>query len=772
MAEHVGKSIFPLVYLKDIVILPHTVIPLLVERQESIMAVEAAYEESCDFVICLQKEHSATNPGLKDLMRTGILASILEFVRLPDGSIKVFIEGKLRVYIKDLVHESGLVHAVVVTTEEMVVNEARAEALRRLVIEAFREYADLKAGDIEKNAIHEISSEEDPGRLADVVATYLNLKIGEQQDLLEENVPEERLEKIYEYIAREIEILKLEVQIKEKISERVGSSRKTLLGGRSKAMHSDTLDRSAFQDDISGLEEKLRAKDMPEAAREKALEELKKLRMMPPMSAEATVVRNYVDWFITLPWSTMSPEEYDISEAEKILNEDHYGLDKVKERILEHLAVKHLVGQLKGPILCFVGPPGVGKTSLGQSIARATGRRFVRVSLGGVRDEAEIKGHRRTYIGALPGKIIQGIKRAGTSNPVFLLDEVDKMSVDFRGDPSAALLEVLDPEQNHTFNDHYLDIDYDISKVMFITTANNMHAIPDPLKDRMEILRIEGYTGFDKLMIAKHFIIPKQLRLNGLEGREVSFTPKAINTIVHEYTREAGVRNLEREISSICRKIARGIVKGIDDKKVSIGPSRVHSFLGVPKYRRPLREKKDIVGMVNGLAWTEAGGELLVVEATVLPGKGNLLLTGKLGEVMQESAQAAMSYVRSRAKEFGLEQDFYDKIDIHIHIPEGAIPKDGPSAGITMATSIISALTKRSARSVVAMTGELTLSGRVLPIGGLKEKLLAAKESGMEQVLIPVENEKDLKETPKGIVRGLDVRLVEHMDEVVKYALN
>ena len=772
MAEQASKGIFPLVYLKDIVILPHSVIPLLVERRESIVSVEAAYEKSGDFVVCLQKDSLAVRPDLEDLLRTGILATILELVRLPDGSLKVFIEGKSRVYIKDLIYESGHIHAVVELLEEVVVNQARTEALRRLVIEAFKEYAGLKGNTVDKKSVTEISLEEDPSRLADTVASYLGLKIAELKELLEETVPDERLEKVYEYISREIEILKLEGQIKEKIAERMGSSRKTLLGSQSRTAHSDTLDRSAFQDDISGLEERLKTKDMPEPAREKALEELRKLRMMPPMSAEATVVRNYVDWFITLPWNTMSPEEYDISEAERILNEDHYGLDKIKERILEHLAVKHLVGQLKGPILCFVGPPGVGKTSLGRSIARATGRKFVRVSLGGVRDEAEIKGHRRTYIGALPGKIIQGIKRAGTSNPVFLLDEVDKMSVDFRGDPSAALLEVLDPEQNHAFNDHYLDIDYDISKVMFITTANNMHAIPDPLKDRMEILRIEGYTGYDKLMIARHFIIPKQLSLNGLGNRHVSFTTKAINTIVHEYTREAGVRNLEREISSICRKIARGIVKGIDGQKVSISPTRVHSLLGVPKYRRPSREKKDMVGMVNGLAWTEAGGELLVVEATVLPGKGNLLLTGKLGEVMQESAQAAMSYVRSKAKEFGLERDFYEKIDIHIHIPEGAIPKDGPSAGITMATSIISALTKRTARSVVAMTGELTLSGRVLPIGGLKEKLLAAKEAGMEQVIIPVENEKDLAETPKGITRGLDIRMVEHMDEVISYALN
>ena len=528
----------------------------------------------------------------------------------------------------------------------------------------------------------------------------------------------------------------------------------------------------SLDDEVSSLEKQLRHKNMPKYVLDKALNEVRRLKMMPPMSAEATVIRNYIDWFLSLPWKDVSRDKKDILEAQLILEEDHFGLEKVKERIIEYLAVQHLVGNVRGPILCLVGPPGVGKTSLGRSIARATGRRFVRVSLGGVRDEAEIKGHRRTYIGAMPGKIIQGIRRAGTSNPIFLLDEVDKMNADFRGDPSAALLEVLDPEQNYAFNDHYMDVDYDVSKVMFITTANTSYSIPPPLMDRMEIIRLEGYTSHEKHMIARKFLIPIQLKLNGLEGKGVSFTAKAVDTIIHEYTREAGVRNLEKELSSVCRKIVKGIVSG----KVWTGPRitvhKVHDLLGVPRYRRPILDAKDHIGLVNGLAWTEVGGTLLPVETTVMPGKGKLLLTGKLGEVMQESAQAGMSYVRSKAKDFGLEADFYDKFDIHIHIPEGAVPKDGPSAGITMATSIVSALTRRSVRGKVAMTGELTLGGRVLPVGGLKEKLLAAKEAGMKKVLIPVENEKDLKDTPKEIVRGLEIHMVDHMDQIIAYALN
>ncbi|HOO45873.1 MAG TPA: endopeptidase La, partial [Deltaproteobacteria bacterium] len=505
---------------------------------------------------------------------------------------------------------------------------------------------------------------------------------------------------------------------------------------------------------------------------EKALNEVRRLRMMPPMSAEATVIRSYIDWFLSLSWKEVSKDKEDLLGAQRILDQDHFGLAKVKERIIEYLAVQHMVGSVKGPILCLVGPPGVGKTSLGRSIARATGRRFVRVSLGGVRDEAEIKGHRRTYIGSMPGKIIQGIRRAGTSNPVFLLDEIDKMSVDFRGDPSAALLEVLDPEQNYAFNDHYMDVDYDVSKVMFITTANTSFSIVPALKDRMEIIHIEGYTTWEKYLIARDFLISKQIRLNGLEEKGVRFTKGAILTIIHEYTKEAGVRALEKEISSICRKIVRQIVSGNEKKRPRITAKKVYDFLGTPRYRKPHREEKDLVGLVNGLAWTEVGGVLLSVETTVMPGKGKLLLTGKLGEVMQESAQAGMSYVRSRARELGLEADFYDKLDIHIHIPQGAVPKDGPSAGITMATSIVSALTKRPVRSTVAMTGELTLGGRVLPVGGLKEKLLAAKEAGMEKVVIPVENEKDLHETPREIMKGLEIHMVENMDQIIAYVLN
>ncbi|HQG32383.1 MAG TPA: endopeptidase La, partial [Deltaproteobacteria bacterium] len=684
-------------------------------------------------------------------------------------SLKVFIEGKSRQNIKRIFRHGNMLLAESEEASDIASGDKRTEALKRLVVEAFQEYCESYNVDIHSGMIEKIRFQDDPGLISDIIVSYTDLKTDKKQEILEERNVDIRLSRVYDYIQGELDIAKIQLNFKEQVKQRSESTRKHMPfeQGQAQKMSMESMD-----DEVALLERQIRLKDMPQHAREKALSEIRRLRMMPPMSAEATVIRNYVDWFLALPWNEVTEDKKDIIKAQQILDEDHFGLEKVKERILEYLAVQQLVGSVKGPILCLVGPPGVGKTSLGRSIARATGRKFVRVSLGGVRDEAEIKGHRRTYIGAMPGKIIQGIRQAGTSNPIFLLDEVDKMSVDFRGDPSAALLEALDPEQNNAFSDHYMDIEYDISKVLFITTANTSYSIPAPLMDRMEVIRIEGYTSHEKHLIARDFLVPKQLGQNGLKGKGVSFAPKAIDAIIHEYTREAGVRNLEKEISSICRKIVKEIVsqKGVSKNKITV--NRVYEYLGIPRYRKTALDGDDHVGMVNGLAWTEVGGTLLRVEATAVPGKGKLLLTGKLGEVMQESAQAGVTYIRSRAEEFGLDADFYDKTDIHIHIPEGAVPKDGPSAGITMATSIVSALTKRSVKGRVAMTGELTLGGRVLPVGGLKEKLLAAKEAGMKKVLIPLENEKDLKDTPKEILKGLEVHMVEHMDEIIAYALN
>ncbi len=769
MNTDAAENILPLLILKDIVVFPHTIIPLLIENEKVAGWVRASYDAAEDILICCKR-----HPGVEDLSdehpyQMGVLCSIVQLIQVSDNSLKVFIEGKSRHHILRLLHHEDMLLAETQPAVDIVVDGKRAEALRRLVVEAFQGYCESAHIDVHSDMIERLQSQDDPGLIADSIVSYLGMKTAKKQELLEDTQVDSRLGRIFEYLQAELEIATIQDRLREQIRQRSEAKRDNMHfeHGNAQKMAMESQD-----DEIATLDKQLRQKNMPKYVLDKALNEMRRLKMMPPMSAEATVIRSYIDWFLSLPWKDVSEDHKDILDAQRILEEDHFGLEKVKERIIEYLAVQHLVGNVKGPILCLVGPPGVGKTSLGRSIARATGRRFVRVSLGGVRDEAEIKGHRRTYIGAMPGKIIQGIRRAGTSNPVFLLDEVDKLSSDFRGDPSAALLEVLDPEQNYAFNDHYMDVDYDVSKVMFITTANTTYSIPPPLMDRMEIIRIEGYTSHEKHMIAEKFLIPKQLKLNGLEGKGVTFTTRAIDTIIHEYTREAGVRNLEKELASICRKIVKRIVSEQDTEKPRITIRKTHELLGVPRYRRPLRDKQDHIGLTNGLAWTEVGGTLLPVEATVMPGKGKLLLTGKLGEVMQESAHAGMSYVRSKAKEFGLEADFYDKFDIHIHIPEGAVPKDGPSAGITMATSIVSALTKRSVKGHVAMTGELTLGGRILPVGGLKEKLLAAKEAGMEQVLIPVENEKDLKDTPREIVKGLKIHMVGHMDEIIAYALN
>jgi ATP-dependent Lon protease len=653
----------------------------------------------------------------------------------------------------------------------VIERNTEVEALVREVHTTFENYVKLKKK-IPPEMVMSVSSIDEPGRLADTIVAHLGIKLEDRQNLLETINAAERLEKVLGHMRAEIEILEVERRIRSRVKKQMERSQKEYyLNEQMRAIQKELGEKDEFKNEIQEIEEKLKQKKLSAEAKDKVEKELKKLKMMSPMSAEATVVRNYIDWIISLPWNDFTDDKLDINEAERVLEDDHYGLEKVKERILEYLAVQSLVGKIKGPILCLVGPPGVGKTSLGRSIARATGRKFVRVSLGGVRDEAEIRGHRRTYIGALPGKIIQSMKKAGSSNPVFLMDEIDKMSTDFRGDPSSALLEVLDPEQNTSFNDHYLDLDYDLSKVMFITTANTLDRIPRPLQDRMEIIRIAGYTELEKLSIAKKYLLDKQKEANGLTVDNLVFTDNAILGVVRHYTKEAGVRSLEREIAAICRKVAVEVVRRDRNAHIQVGSKSLHKYLGPVKFRYGKAETEVKIGVTTGLAWTELGGELLATEVTIMPGKGQLIITGKLGDVMQESAQAAMSYVRSRATELGLEKDFYQKLDVHIHVPEGAIPKDGPSAGITMATSLVSALMKIPVHNDLAMTGEITLRGTVLPIGGLKEKVLAAHRAGIKKVLIPAENEKDIEEIPATVLKTVELELVSHMDQVLKKAL-
>jgi len=687
------------------------------------------------------------------------------------------VEGKGRVRIRRFVSDDPFFACELEEVEEAEDASVEVEALVRTVHSVFEGFVKLNKK-VPPETVNTVTAIQAAGRLADTIVAHLNLKLEERQELLEclapsKLAPSKRLEEVYARMQAEIEVLSVERKIRGRVKKQMERSQKEYyLNEQMRAIQKELGERDEFKNEIDELEEALAKKQIPEEARTRCEKEIRKLKMMSPMSAEATVIRNYVDWFLSLPWREYKEENKDIDEAERILEEDHFGLEKPKERIIEYLAVQALVELMKGPILCFVGPPGVGKTSLGKSIGRATGRDFVRVSLGGVRDEAEIRGHRRTYIGALPGKILQSLKKAGTGNPVFLLDEVDKMSMDFRGDPSAALLEVLDPEQNHTFNDHYLDVDYDLSRVMFICTANLLHNIPRPLQDRMEIIQLPGYIESEKLQIAKNFLIPKVREQNGLSEDLIDFTDAALLEIVRRYTRESGVRNLEREIASISRKVARAVVKAGDAAtKTKITPAKVKKYLGVPKYRFGRAETEDQVGLCTGLAYTEVGGELLQTEVSVTPGKGKLQITGRLGDVMQESANAAMSYVRSRAKHLGLTRDFYSKVDIHIHVPEGATPKDGPSAGITIATAIISALTRVRVRANVAMTGEITLRGRVLPIGGLKEKMIAALRGGIDTLIIPKENEKDLVEIPAHVKRSLTIIRVDHMDEVLPAAL-
>ena len=763
----------PLLPLRDIIVFPHMVVPLFVGRQKSIAALEEAMGGDKAVLLCAQKKAKTNEPTPDDIFAVGTVGSIIQLLRLPDGTVKVLVEGRHRARARRFLENEKFLSVEAEEMEEQSDRTVELEALMRSVHSTFEAYVKLNKR-IPPEMLTSVASIDDPARLADTIVAHLSLKLNDKQSILETESPAKRLEKLYELMQGEIEILQVEKKIRTRVKKQMEKTQKEYyLNEQMQAIQKELGERDEFKNEIQELEEKIKTKKMSKEATLKAKKELKKLKMMSPMSAEATVVRNYIDWILSLPWYEYTEDKLEIPEAERILDEDHYGLKKPKERILEYLAVQKLVEKIRGPILCFVGPPGVGKTSLAKSIARSMNRRFVRISLGGVRDEAEIRGHRRTYIGALPGKIIQSLKKAGSSNPVFLLDEVDKMSTDFRGDPSAALLEVLDPEQNFGFNDHYLDLDYDLSKVLFICTANTMGGIPLPLQDRMEIIRLAGYTDLEKVSIARRYLIPKQKELNGLGRVPVAFKPSALRSLVHRYTKESGVRSLEREIGSICRKIAKDVLKTgrLDGKSYVITERQVQKYLGPPRFRYGTAEEQDQVGLTTGLAWTELGGELLTVEAQVMPGKGKLTITGKLGEVMQESAQAAMSYVRSRAELLGLDKRFLENVDVHVHVPEGAIPKDGPSAGITMATALVSALCHLPVRKDVAMTGEITLRGRVLPIGGLKEKVLAAHRGGIKRVIIPRENEKDIREIPRKVRGALVILPVESADEVLREAL-
>ena len=766
-----SNMLLPLLPLRDLVVFPHMVAPLFVGRTKSVNALADAMNKDKLVFLSTQKRANVDNPGEKDINTIGTIGKVLQLLRLPDGTVKALVEGKARGRIHKFAQAKDFFQVEIEKVAETVIDEAEATALIRSVIKEFEDYAGINKN-ISKELVTNASSIVDPSQLADTVASHFSFKIEDKQKLLETFNPAERLSLLLSLIKMEIEVFRMDQRIKNRVKEQMEQTQKNYyLNEQMRAIKKEMGADDDPADELKELEEKIKEKKMSKEATEKVEAELKKLKMMTPMSAEATVVRNYIDWIISLPWYEKSDVADDLDEAEKILEEDHYGLEKPKERILEYLAVQALVQKIRGPILCFVGPPGVGKTSLAKSIARATGRKYVRLSLGGVRDEAEIRGHRRTYIGALPGKILQSLKKAGVNNPVFCLDEVDKMSMDFRGDPSAALLEVLDPEQNFSFNDHYLDMDYDLSDILFITTANTLPDIPLPLQDRMEIIRLPGYTEYEKYHIAKGFLVPKQIKFNGLESKNVIYSKNSILAIIRRYTREAGVRNLEREIASICRKLAKEAVKNKDKTEFKVSEKSIAKYLGPYRFRQEQVEEKDQVGMATGLAWTQVGGELLFIETLIMPGKGKVTVTGKLGEVMQESAQAAVSYVRSRAQNLHIDEKFYRKCDIHIHIPEGAIPKDGPSAGITMCTSLVSALAQRAVPRDIAMTGEITLRGRVLPIGGLKEKIIAAHRGGIKKILIPKENEKDLKDVPKSITKHIEIVTVEHMDEVLSHAL-
>jgi ATP-dependent Lon protease len=765
-------QVLPLLPLRDIVIFPHMVAPLFVGRPKSVAALSSAMNtEDKHIFLATQSKPGIDNPTEKDIYRVGVIGTVLQLLRLPDGTVKALVEGQTRARIRQFIKAEDYFKVELEAISDRVGSDAEVEAFSRTVKEHFEAYAKVNKN-ISKDLIAKVESIADASKMADTVASHFSFKIPDKQRLLEITPLEKRLGLLVELINLEMEVYRMDQRIKGRVKDQMEKTQKNYyLNEQIRAIRKEMGSDDEGADELQELEKRIKRKRLPKEAAAKVRQEFKKLKLMTPMSAEATVVRNYIEWIISLPWHERSRTHINITEAERILDEDHYGLTKPKERIVEYLAVQALVKKLRGPILCLVGPPGVGKTSLAQSVARATGRRFVRLSLGGVRDEAEIRGHRRTYIGALPGKIIQSLKKAGVNNPVFCLDEVDKMSMDFRGDPSAALLEVLDPEQNFAFNDHYLDLDYDLSEIMFITTANTLPDIPLPLQDRMEIIRLPGYTEHEKYNIAKDFLIPKQIKANGLTTEQIALARSAVYFIINRYTREAGVRNLEREIAAICRKVARQVVKNPDQKMIQVTEAAVQKYLGPPRFKSTEIEEKDHIGMSTGMAWTQFGGELLFVETLTMPGRGMVTVTGKVGDVMKESAQAAVSFVRSRSDSLGIDDKFYRKLDLHIHIPEGATPKDGPSAGIAMCTSLVSALTKRPVRREVAMTGEITLRGRVLPIGGLKEKILAAHRGGIKKIIIPKENEKDLKDIPASISKQLEFVSVEHMDEVLPHAL-
>jgi ATP-dependent Lon protease len=763
-------SAVPVLPLRDVVVYPHMVIPLFVGREKSILALDLAMKADKRIVLIAQKQADVDDPKADDLYRIGTVATILQLLKLPDGTVKVLVEGVERARIDRLV--SGELFAADITSLPDVeqYDEREMDVLSRSVISQFEQYVKLNKK-VPPEILTSLAGIEQPGRLADTVAAHMSLKLAEKQKVLEIQDVRKRLEHLLAVIEGEMDVLQIEKRIRGRVKQQMEKSqREYYLNEQMKAIQKELGEMEDSPNEIAELEQKIAKAGMSKEARDKATAELNKLKLMSPMSAEATVVRNYVDWLVKVPWKKRTKVLKDLARAEKVLNEDHYGLEKVKERIVEYLAVQQRVNTLKGPILCLVGPPGVGKTSLGQSIARTTNRKFVRMSLGGVRDEAEIRGHRRTYIGSMPGKIIQNMAKAGVHNPLFLLDEVDKMAMDFRGDPSSALLEVLDPEQNSTFSDHYLEVDFDLSHVMFVCTANSLN-IPPPLLDRMEVIRIPGYTEDEKLNIARRYLVPKQMKNNGLKGDELKVSDPTILDMIRYYTREAGVRNLEREISKICRKAVKQMLLKPAKKAITVTPKSLDKYLGVRRFRYGKAEEADHIGQVTGLAWTEVGGELLTIESAVVAGKGKLIHTGQLGEVMQESIQAAMTVVRSRAQVLGLDQDFYQKNDVHIHVPEGATPKDGPSAGIGMCTALVSALTRIPVRSDVAMTGEITLRGEVLPIGGLKEKLLAAHRGGITTVLIPDENTKDLAEIPDNIKEKLVIKPVKWIDEVLQVAM-
>ncbi len=765
------KHYIPVLPLRDVVVYPHMVIPLFVGRKKSIEALDAAMRTNKQIFLIAQKDAEQDDPGFDDLYRVGTLATILQLLKLPDGTVKVLVEGNQRSRVEAMDEfDDTIVAQVSPLYDHCSGSDQELDILMRTTISAFDQYVKLNKR-IPPEVLNSLAGIDEPGRLADTIAAHMSLKLEEKQAVLEMTDVAARLEKLILLMESEVDILEMEQRIRGRVKQQMEKNqREYYLNEQMKAIQKELGELDDTPNEIEELAEKIAKAGMPKAVREKTETELNKLKMMSPMSAEATVVRNYIDWMISLPWKKRTKVSDDLKKAEEILDADHYGLEKVKERILEYLAVQQRVRKMKGPILCLVGPPGVGKTSLGRSIAKATNRKYVRMALGGVRDEAEIRGHRRTYIGSMPGKIVQNLVKVKSRNPVFMLDEIDKMAMDFRGDPASALLEVLDPEQNSAFNDHYLEVDFDLSDVMFIATANTLN-IPPALLDRMEIIRLPGYTEDEKLAIAKRHLVPKQVRNNGLQPEEIHFSDGTILDIIRRYTREAGVRNLEREIASICRKVVKNLQSKPAKGTIRITTRNLEKYLGVPRFRYGRAEETNQIGQVTGLAWTEVGGELLTIEAVVVPGKGKQIYTGKLGDVMQESIQAALTVVRSRAEVLGIDPDFYHTKDMHIHVPEGATPKDGPSAGIGMCTALVSALTGIPVRCDVAMTGEITLRGEVLPIGGLKEKLLAAHRGGIETVIIPQENEKDLAEVPANIKQNLKIVPVRWIDEVLERAL-